>query len=173
LLWDDGGPKERARAAICCRKSEIEVSLPHEQSVLFGMAHGGPPFQRRFRYDKSARKNYPLKISCNPLISIDSDERIQGNPRKSNPQNLGFCSQTATFQENPNRVDERRCARCREGAKPDSIQMHSGLTVSERSTGSHCQPERPSSRLNAKISPEKGVHVLFRDRPAEQVALRL
>ena len=25
-------------------------------------------------------KNFPLKISCNLLISLDSDERIQGNP---------------------------------------------------------------------------------------------
>jgi hypothetical protein len=54
------------------------------------------------------------------LISIDSDERIQGNPRKSNPQNLGFLQRNGTFQENPNRVDERRRARRRaaEGAKP-------------------------------------------------------
>jgi hypothetical protein len=173
LLWDEAGSKGRTRDATSCRKSEIEVSLPHEQSVLFGMAHGGPPFQRRLRDDKSARKNYPLKISCNPLISIDSDERIQGNPRKSNPQNLGFSQPNRDVQENPNRVDDRRRARCREGAKPDSIQMHSGLTVSERSTGSRCEPERASSRLNAEASTEEADHVLFRDGSAEQVALRL
>jgi hypothetical protein len=61
-----------------------------------------------FAPTKGARKNFALKISCNPLISIDSDERIQGNPRKYNPQTLGFPSETATFQENPNRVDEQR-----------------------------------------------------------------
>jgi hypothetical protein len=33
LLLDGGGLQ--GRAAISCRKSEIEVSLPHEQSVLF------------------------------------------------------------------------------------------------------------------------------------------
>jgi hypothetical protein len=74
-------------------------SLPHAESWE-------PPFRRLFRDDKSARKKLIRKISCNPLISLDSDERIQGNPRKSNPQNLGFRSETAGIQENPNRVDD-------------------------------------------------------------------
>jgi hypothetical protein len=78
----------------------------------------GPPFRRLFPDDKSARKNLLLKILCNPLISLDPDERIQRNPRKSNPQNLGFPRRDGTFQENPNRVDERRRDRRREGAKP-------------------------------------------------------
>src|ERR1700722_10728396 len=30
------------------------------------------------------------KIQRNPLKNLDSDERIQGNPRKSNPHNRGF-----------------------------------------------------------------------------------
>jgi hypothetical protein len=59
-----------------------------------------------------------LKISGNPLISLDSVERIQGNPSFSNPQNLGFSRRNGTFQANPNRVDERRRDRLREGAKP-------------------------------------------------------
>jgi hypothetical protein len=37
----------------------------------------------------------------NPLISLDSDERIQGNPRKSNSHKLGFRGEMATIQENP------------------------------------------------------------------------
>src|ERR1700722_19797580 len=89
------------------------------------MTNRGRPLRRFFRADKGARKNFALKISCNPLISIDSDERIQGNPT---PQTLGFRSETATFQENPNRVDEQRRARRQEGAKP-SIRMHSALGV--------------------------------------------
>jgi hypothetical protein len=36
------------------------------------------------------------------LKSLDSDERIQGNPSFSNPQNLGFSQRNGTFQENPN-----------------------------------------------------------------------
>jgi hypothetical protein len=57
------------------------------------------------RNNKGARNNLLLKISRNPLISLDSYERIQGNPRKSNPQKLEFRGQTATFQETPNRVE--------------------------------------------------------------------
>jgi hypothetical protein len=71
-------PGEVDRAAISCRKSEIK--LPHEQSMPSACRILGPPFRRRFRDDKSARKNLLLKISCNPLISLGSDERIQGNP---------------------------------------------------------------------------------------------
>jgi hypothetical protein len=35
-------------------------------------------------------KNFSPKIPRNPLISLDSDEGIQGNPSFSNPQKLGF-----------------------------------------------------------------------------------
>src|SRR4029077_1842307 len=38
----------------------------------------------------------------NPLKRLDSDERIQGNPRKSNTSERGLRSKTATRQENPN-----------------------------------------------------------------------
>jgi hypothetical protein len=98
-------PGEVDRAAISCRKSEIKLSLPHEQSIPSACRILGPPFRRRFRDEKSARKNLLLKISCNPLISLDSDERIQGNPRKSNLIIGGFRNETATSQENPNRVN--------------------------------------------------------------------
>ena len=51
---------------------------------------------------KSARKIYSRFMPCNPLISHDSDEGIQGNPRESNAPNRGFQSETAKGQENPN-----------------------------------------------------------------------
>jgi hypothetical protein len=44
----------------------------------------------RFNQPESAEKNSLTKIACNPLIRLVSDERIQGNPRKSNVQKLGF-----------------------------------------------------------------------------------
>ena len=94
LLLDRGGRKEAARAAFCCWKSENEVSLPHEQSVLFAYRIVGLPLRRFFCDSKSARKNRPLKVSCNPLISLDSDERIQGNPRESQPYSRRFRSGT-------------------------------------------------------------------------------
>ena len=101
----ESGEVDRAAISNLCRKSEIKLSLPHEQSIPSACRILGPPFRRRFRDDKSARKNLLLKISCNPLISLDSDERIQGNPRKSNLIIGGFRSETATSQENPNRVN--------------------------------------------------------------------
>jgi hypothetical protein len=44
----------------------------------------------RFRGEKGSRNFIFAKIPRNPLKSIDSDERIQGNPRKSNGSCLGF-----------------------------------------------------------------------------------
>jgi hypothetical protein len=51
---------------------------------------------------KAQRKKLPRFMPCNPLKSLDSDERIQGNPRESNALNLGFQSETAKGQDNPN-----------------------------------------------------------------------
>jgi hypothetical protein len=120
-----GLPQGRAWAAIPCRKSETKVSLLHEHCILFACRIVGPPFRRRVRDDKSERKNRRAKISCNPLISLVSDERIQGNPRKSKeiqgnqtPKSWGFRKQKGPFQENPNRVDKRRRGDRREGAEP-------------------------------------------------------
>jgi hypothetical protein len=44
----------------------------------------------RFEAPERVEKNFLAKIACNPLISLVLDERIQGNPRKSNVQNPGF-----------------------------------------------------------------------------------
>ena len=49
-------PGEVDRAAISCRKSEIKLSLPHEQSIPSACRILGPPFRRRFRDDKSEGK---------------------------------------------------------------------------------------------------------------------
>jgi hypothetical protein len=54
---------------------------------------------------KARRKKLPAKIPCNALISLDSVERIQGNPRESNVHNLGFLPWNGLRQENPNRPD--------------------------------------------------------------------
>jgi hypothetical protein len=49
-----------------------------------------------------AKKKLPMKIPCNPLIRLVSDERIQGNPRKSQGKKAGFLSEKAANQEKPN-----------------------------------------------------------------------
>jgi hypothetical protein len=54
-------------------------------------------FSRRDR----ALENFPRKIPRNPLISFDSDERIQGNPTLIN---RGFCAETGRAKE-PKLID--------------------------------------------------------------------
>jgi hypothetical protein len=43
----------------------------------------------------------------NLLKNLDSDERIQANPRKSNHHNRGSQSKKAGSQENPNPIERR------------------------------------------------------------------
>src|ERR1700744_3914867 len=52
--------------------------------------------------ERGPRNIFSASIARNPLISLDSDERIQGNPNKSNPFNRWFRDEGATLQENPN-----------------------------------------------------------------------
>jgi hypothetical protein len=46
----------------------------------------------------------PSKIQRNPLIRLGSDERIQGNPRKTNPGLEGVQREKASAEINPNRA---------------------------------------------------------------------
>jgi hypothetical protein len=62
---------------------------------------------------KSGAKNCSSFISLNPLKSLDSDERIQGNPNKSNSSKRGFSQRNSDRQENPN-----GCARHHGGSRP-------------------------------------------------------
>jgi hypothetical protein len=48
------------------------------------------PLRRGGDATKRLAKKHLLFMPRNSLKSLDSDERIQGNPRKSNPDNLGF-----------------------------------------------------------------------------------
>ena len=78
-------PMPNAREpTMSCRKTEVRLSWPHEQFCAFLYqswgGHSGAAHSRR----QSDRKIFPAKFPHNPLISHDSDERIQGNPRKSN-----------------------------------------------------------------------------------------
>ena len=61
----------------------------------------------RFEAPESAEKNFLAKIACNPLISLVSDERIQGNPTFIS---RGFRRETGRGQEKPNGPPGQRCA---------------------------------------------------------------
>jgi hypothetical protein len=71
-----------ASTANSCRKTESALRSPHEQCSSSGW------FVRAlfgFSMPKGEEKNFSALYPRNPLKSIDSDERIQGNPNKSNP----------------------------------------------------------------------------------------
>jgi hypothetical protein len=139
-----------AGAAIYCRKAEIELSLPHDQSVPLRRPRSSAAVPTVLaRGQKGATKFTSAKIQRNPLKRLDSDERIQGNPSLSNPQNQGFCGCTARVQENPNRVDrtERR-ARRREGAS----RLHPNAErSSRRGAPSGCRTAARSGRSKASV----------------------
>jgi hypothetical protein len=104
-------PKGTARAprrrAISCRKSEIIVSLRHDAAALSHTHINDPdsPPGAAANQGETDRKNLSRFVPRNSLKSLDSDERIQGNPRKTNPHNRGSRSKTAGSQENPNPIE--------------------------------------------------------------------
>jgi hypothetical protein len=53
----------------------------------------------------SRKKIFLQFIPHNPLKKLDSDERIQGNPRESNTSVLRFGGASGANQENPNGSD--------------------------------------------------------------------
>jgi hypothetical protein len=74
---------------ISCRKSETKLGLPYEQSCAFALQDRWSPLRDANAGEKGTKKKPPAKIPYNPLISLDSDERIQGNPNKSNGHKVG------------------------------------------------------------------------------------
>jgi hypothetical protein len=52
--------------------------------------------------DKRLKKNFWSFFPCNSLISLDSDERIQGNPIADK---RGFRGEKVARQDNPNRLE--------------------------------------------------------------------
>src|ERR1700722_11930552 len=89
---------------------------------------------RRFQTPGRTEKNFLTKIACNPLITLVSHERIQGNPRKSNVQKLGFRRETARGQEKPNEATghSRRRPACSRGGIGDSARRHSAAVACSR-----------------------------------------
>jgi hypothetical protein len=65
-----------------------------------------PGFSCQRRADqRRAEENFSAKNPRNPLKSLDSDERIQGNPRKSNPPGMGFSRRNRDRPRKPKRSD--------------------------------------------------------------------
>ena len=66
---------------------------------------------------KNSSRFYPR----NPLKSINSDEKIQGNPRKSNPHNRGSSQRNGDEPRNPNRSTGLNVA-VSAGKEPNQLQ---------------------------------------------------
>ena len=81
-------------------------ALPHELVGRLPLRRSDGP-----RGPEGSEKKFLAKISRNPLISLVSDERIQGNPSFSNPLFEGFQSQTGAGQEIPNGPPSARDAK--------------------------------------------------------------
>jgi hypothetical protein len=103
--------KATGRATMNCRKSETRLSLTDEHSYVSAWprppARVAAPLNRR---EKAARKIRSAKIPRNPLKSLNSDERIQGNPRESNPQKRGCLKRNGREPRKPKRLDRTKVA---------------------------------------------------------------
>jgi hypothetical protein len=97
----------RVRTTIDCRQSEIEASLPHEQSHPSEWPRPQAPVPAS-RAKTGLKKKLPRKIPRKPLISLDSDERIQGNPRNSNLHKQGFSRRNGEAPRKPKLIDAFR-----------------------------------------------------------------
>ena len=84
------GEGARNWKVLSCSKSENRVSLLGEH-VRASICQAVGISSRRFRrHGKTAREKISPVFPRNPLISLISNERIQGNPRKSNTLKRGF-----------------------------------------------------------------------------------
>jgi hypothetical protein len=91
-----------ACTTINCRKSEARVSLAYDDLALSPCRDRGLPMLGAANVQESAQKKTSSLFPRNPLKSLDSDERIQGNPRESNPQFAWINASKRPFQEKPN-----------------------------------------------------------------------
>jgi hypothetical protein len=89
----------------------VPQATNHGPSHLSGAANG----------TESADKNCSRFMPRNPLISLDSDERIQGNPRKSNPHDRGSSQRNSDEPRKPKWIDQ---AMSQPGAEKEPNRLH-------------------------------------------------
>jgi hypothetical protein len=107
-----------ARTANSCRKSENRLSSSHEQFCPSAWPRPQAPVAAPLNARGRRAKIFFAKTPRNPLKSLDSDERIQGNPRESNPQKRGSSKRNAQVQENPNMSRLTNLSACRDEGMP-------------------------------------------------------
>ena len=149
------GPKGMARTTISCRKSEIRLSLPHEQSCASAWPRPQAPVPALRTPGKRAEKKYSRFKLRNPLKSLDSDERIQGNPRKSNAHERGALAAKRPRAKKIQTGSDRThgAARSREVAKPAPYQRRSA--IGSKRAG---EPQRAARSLDDEIAVDQVPH---------------
>jgi len=71
--------------------------------VFFRIPKTVVTFLRGLRRGKKRKEKFSTVFPCNSLISLVSDERIQGNPRKSKAHNRGFLQRNRPAPRKPKR----------------------------------------------------------------------
>ena len=87
--------------------------VPMNNSRLSREARPRPLGLSGFPWREEREKNYSAKIPRNPLKSLDSDEGIQGNPRKSSAFGRGFSRRNGDRPRKPKRIDRTTIATSR------------------------------------------------------------
>src|ERR1700683_1394861 len=117
------GLSKKARTTIDCVKSETKLSFPHEQFCASAWPRPRALLPAPLATEEAPRKPFARFVPGNPLISLDSDERIQGNPRKSNSHESRSLRRNGRGQENPKGLTGPLSRR----SQTDSIRRQSGL----------------------------------------------
>ena len=101
--------------AISCRKSEIGLSLPRDQSCASAWPRPQAPVPALRTQGEGLRKKFPRFMPRNSLKRLDSDERIQGNPTRLS---AAFGAKRPLAKKTQMGATGQRRGLCREGAKP-------------------------------------------------------
>ena len=103
---------------------------------------------------KGREKNSCWKNPRNPLKSLDSNERIQGNPRKSNTSQPGFLKRNGEAKENPN-PSSGPTSRARRSERPNRPSNGKAPQKGKTRAGQPSLWCPPDSGTNGMIFPPK------------------
>jgi hypothetical protein len=128
-----------------CRKPETELRSSHEQCSRSEWLRTRA---FRLRTPRGDKKKFCAILPRNPLKSLDSDERIQGNPRKSKPCFRAVRGKTAMVQENPI-PSNCEALRCDDG--PDPLRLAQSRYISPSACPAVTGRGLPSSSMATKV----------------------
>src|SRR5271169_3860972 len=95
---------------------------------------------------QGASKIFPASSPRNPLKSRDSDERIQGNPRQSNPHERGSSPPHGHEPRKPKRIDRSDVADAAE-KEPNRLPPNAKALASRGKVRTRGVAQSPDARL--------------------------